>query len=520
MIRKELHWRRLVSCYGDRPPNLLAQIDPLFGACGDRTAVIDGEERVTYRLLQEQVLGVADLLKQHGVAAGDRVGVMLPNSVDAVRTILSILYLGAVLVPIGTRARGPEIVHIAGDAGLTLIVHAPDYSDEIRHAGCRSVDVSGAPWREAVARNVKRRAPPAVDEEDVFAILYTSGTTGRPKGVVLTHLNMIHSCLHWASAFALTQEDRTLLAVPWTHVSGLGGVLMPFLFAGATLIMLRDFKRREALELAARERITHSIMVPAMYALFLLEPDLASFDLSAWRIGGFGGAPMPEPVAERFGEFFPHLAMCNCYGATETTSPATIMRPGEGRTRLGSIGRVVDCGELRIMDDAGRELPAGENGELWIGGPMVSPGYWSNREAADQAFVAGYWRSGDIGSIDPQGYVRIADRKKDMIIRGGFKVYPAEVENVLTAIDGVIEAAVVGQPDEMLGEAVVAFITTDGSPLSSDAVRSHCAARLSDYKVPGTVMVSDEPLPRNANGKIHKAQLRTLTRAARESVRG
>ena len=249
-------------------------------------------------------------------------------------------------------------------------------------------------------------------------------------------------------------------------------------------------------------------MVPAMYGLCLLEPDLADFDLRTWRIAAYGGAPMPEPTIARFAAAFPQLAMCNAYGATETTSPATIMPPGEGIARSDSIGRVVACGDIRIMNEQGREVSPGIDGELWIGGPMVVPGYWRDPAATAAGFAGGYWKSGDIGSIDPEGYVRIADRKKDMIIRGGFKVYPAEVESVLAGMDGILEAAVVGRAESMLGESVVAFVTASDSGVTSARVRAWCAERLSDYKVPGEVVIDAAPLPRNVNGKIQKVDLR------------
>ena len=217
---------------------------------------------------------------------------------------------------------------------------------------------------------------------------------------------------------------------------------------------------------------------------------------------------MPEPTIARFAEAFPDLAMCNCYGATETTSPATIMPPGEGTARSDSIGRVVECGDIRVMDERGHEVEAGTDGEFWIGGPMVTPGYWRNPEATAPAFAGGYWMSGDIGSIDRDGYVRIADRKKDMIVRGGYKVYPAEVESVIAGLQGVVEAAVVGCPDEMLGEGVVAFVCVADSSVCSNTVRQWCQDQLSDYKVPAVIVVDPTPLPRNVNGKIQKADLR------------
>ncbi len=286
--------------------------------------------------------------------------------------------------------------------------------------------------------------------------------------------------------------------------------MLPLLQAGGRLIMMREFKRREFLQLAASEAITHALLVPAMYGLCLLEPDFASFDLSRWRLGVYGSAPMPEATIRRFAEARPHLVMCNAYGATETTSPATIMPPGDGVAHADSIGRVVPCGEIRVMDDAGNELQAGELGELWIRGPMIVRGYWENREADERSFACGFWKSGDIGSVDAEGYVRIADRKKDMINRGGFKIYPAEVENVLAEHAEIVDAAVIGRPDDILGERVIAFVRAGRADLSGQEIRSFCASRLADYKVPETVIVSVDPLPRNANGKIQKDELRRM----------
>jgi acyl-CoA synthetase (AMP-forming)/AMP-acid ligase II len=302
-------------------------------------------------------------------------------------------------------------------------------------------------------------------------------------------------------------------------VTGLCGVLLPFLHAGGAIVMMAEFKRRRFLERAQAERMTHALLVPAMYGLCLLEPDLAAFDLSSWRIGAYGGAPMPVPTAERFARAFPGLQLRDCYGATETASPATITPLGVGADRAGSVGRPVPCGELIIMDDDGREAAPGAQGEIWIAGPMVVPGYWRAPEADAQAFAGGYWKSGDIGSIDADGYVRIADRKKDMINRAGFKVYPAEVESTLAGLHGVVEAAVVGRADDILGETVAAFLCiADGGP-SAAQVRAWCAERMADYKVPQHIIIGSTPLPRNANGKIQKAELRAalaVTAAAAE----
>ena len=521
LLRAELHWDRVVTCYPARAADLASQIAAIAAERPEAIAVVAGDERLTYADLYSQAGSLAARLATGGTGPGDRIAVMLANGVDAVRAIVAILRLGAVLVAVSTRSRAAELDHVFSDSAPAAIIYGPEFADVVAGtstAPAARYDVSAEAWRDAIAQcDAPPPAPPA-DEEALFAVLYTSGTTGKPKGAMLTHLGAIHSCLHWRDALNLGSTERTLVCVPWAHVSGLCGVVMPFLYLGGTLVMLPEFKRRAALELAARERITHALMVPAMYGLCLLEPDLADFDLTDWCIAAYGGAPMPEPTITRFAAAFPWLAMCNAYGATETTSPATIMPPGEGTVRADSIGRVVTCGDIKVMDEFGRELPSGTDGELWIAGPMVSPGYWRNADATAAAFVGGYWRSGDIGSIDAEGYVRIADRKKDMIIRGGFKIYPAEVESVLAGLDGVVEAAVVGRADPMLGETVVAFVTAEGGRLTPLRVREWCAERLSDYKVPAEVIIATEALPRNANGKIQKADLRERAEALGEAM--
>lgn len=522
MKQAELHWNRILRCYAERPANVWQQLSSIMEERGERIAVIEGNTQLTYADLDRQSASIAAMLAQEGVRAGDRVAVMLPNSIDAVRAVTAVLRLGAVLLAVGTRSRSPELSHFFVDAEPVAVIHGPEFSDEMNGAAgvpsCR-LDVSKWAWRAALDADEEAPVSPKIDEESMFAILYTSGTTGKPKGAMLTHLGVTHSCLHWRDAFDLGREETTLFCVPWAHVSGLCGVLMPFLYIGGTLVMLPEFKGRKALELAEDHAITHALMVPAMYGLCLREPDLTEFDLKKLRIAAYGGAPMPESTIKQFAKIFPGLSMCNAYGATETTSPVTIMPPGEGASRSGSIGRVVACGDIIVMDESGCEVPPGTDGELWIGGPMVVPGYWRSPEITEASFAGGYWKSGDIGSIDDEGYVRIADRKKEMIIRGGFKVYPAEVENVIMGFEGVTETAVVGRPDPVLDEEVVAFISTECDRVTEEAIRDWCAVRLSDYKVPGKIVLSAEPLPRNVNGKIQKAPLREQARGLPGSPR-
>ena len=249
-------------------------------------------------------------------------------------------------------------------------------------------------------------------------------------------------------------------------------------------------------------------MVPAMYKLCLLSPDFGAADLSAWRVGSYGGAPMPVATIDALAEALPGLTLQNAYGATETTSPATMIPAGLTRAHADSVGVALPTADIRVMDDDGREVATGATGELWIGGPMVVPGYWADPQATAREFTAGYWHSGDMGSVDEQGFVRIVDRKKDMLNRGGFKIYSVEVENVLMAWPGVVEAAIVGKPCPVLGERVHAFVHAPTLQPDDAALARHCAERLADYKVPESFTWSAEPLPRNANGKVMKRLLR------------
>ena len=246
--------------------------------------------------------------------------------------------------------------------------------------------------------NAPLAAPVEVGEEDTAMILYTSGTTGKPKGAMLAHCNIIHSAMVFVSCLKLTEADRSIAAVPLGHVTGVVANIMTMVRCGGALIVMTEFKAAEYLKMAARERVTYTVMVPAMYNLCLLQPDFDSYDLSSWRIGGFGGAPMPVATIEKLDAKIPGLKLANCYGATETTSPSTMM-PGElTASHIDSVGLPCPGAQIVVMDANGRELPRGEIGEIWIHGGSVIKGYWNNPKATAESFTAGFWHSGDLGS--------------------------------------------------------------------------------------------------------------------------
>ncbi|MEO6025134.1 MAG: class I adenylate-forming enzyme family protein [Burkholderiales bacterium] len=519
-MRYEAHFgSRVVRCFQHRP----ASVDELFRSALTRfpdhdVIVASSGERWSYRKLDEAVSRVAAGFVARGLQPGDRIALLVGNDPAFVIALLAAARLNAITVPLNIREQTPELEFALNQCGAKMLVHEANLAERLPQPSA----LPGLQYRFAVNGDCAdsesflallksesaQTISAASNEEDVAVILYTSGTTGKPKGATLTHLNIVHSVMHYDLCMAIRPGNRSLLAVPASHVTGLVAIILQMIRCGGCIVMLREFKAKACLELMAKERITHSIMVPAMYNLFLLQPDFDGYDLSAFRCGGYGGAPMPQATIAALAKKLPNLVLINAYGSTETTSPSTMMPLGLGASHSDSVGQVVPCGDVRVMDNLGHEVPRGESGELWIGGPMVVPGYWMNPEATQKSFCAGYWKSGDIGSIDADGFVRIHDRIKDMINRGGYKIYSAEVENVMSHHPLVIESAVIPVPDPVLGEKVQAVVVRRNSSLTVDALRNFCAEHLSDYKVPDFFVLRDEPLPRNANGKILKRDLR------------
>ncbi|MCE9660794.1 MAG: AMP-binding protein [Burkholderiales bacterium] len=511
-IRSEaLYGDRLVRCFAARPAGLHDMFEGSRAQRGEHEALVHEGRRWTYAQAGAEADRVAAGLAARGIVAGDRVLMLLSNRPEFLFVLLALQRLGAIAVPVGVREPRLGLAFIAGQCGAIGIVFDDELAERVPLPGeapalalrlAASALAAWGPGGEAALAAADR------PETDTAVILYTSGTTGRPKGAMLTHLSIAHSVLHYEACMRLGADDRSALAVPTSHVTGLIAIIAAMWHVGGTVVVVPEFKAGPFVQMLARERITHTLLVPAMYRLCLMSETFAREDLSRWRVGGYGGAPMPEATIHALAERLPRLTLLNAYGATETTSPATLMPHGPAEGQADSVGVPLPCADIRVIDEAGRELPAGETGELWIGGPMVVPGYWANPEATAASFTAGYWHSGDLGSIDARGYVRIFDRKKDMLNRGGFKVYSVEVENVLMAWSGVVEAAVIGVPCPVLGERVHAAVYAPGIEADDAGLRAHCAACLADYKVPETIAWRSEPLPRNANGKVMKRLLR------------
>ncbi len=518
-IGEEVHFSgRRMRCYTDRPRGIDQMLREAVARNGAGDAIVDRGVRLTYREFDELVDRIASNMTAYGIAPGDRVAIAMRNRREFVALLMATIRIGAIVVPINVREQRPGFTHILNHSGAKALVYDPEAKDRLPDEG----DTPELLHRFSIGDNSEAARPfedliretgsvPEVrrpNEEDTAVILYTSGTTGKPKGVILTHLNICHSAMHFESCMALTEADRSLLAVPASHVTGLIANLLTMIRCAGCSLILPQFSAETFLELAAAERMTHTLIVPAMYNLCLLRADFDAYDLSHWRIGSFGGAPMPEATISALAERLPDLILMNAYGATETASPATIMPLGETRQHPDSVGKAVPCGDIRVVDEDGRDVAPGEMGEFWIAGPMVSPGYWKDKEVTAASISDGYWKSGDIGSMDENGYVHLRDRKKDIIIRGGYNVYSAEVENTLNKHPAVIECAAVARPDPVLGEKVYVFVHARPETVSIEDLQLFCAERLADYKVPDFIDFVDRPLPRNANGKILKNVLR------------
>ena len=522
-ISEETHFGdRQIKCFDNRPSDLNRVFAEALLRNPDSEAVVSDDNRFTYAQLDTQVAALASGLHHNGVQHGDRVAMLIGNRVEFLVVLLATLRIGGIAVPVNIREQTPELLYILNHCGARLLVHEREIDNKIPQTGDLNTlqhrySIGGATehahdFNDLVTRvdstSVEPVATESVAEEDVAIILYTSGTTGLPKGAMLTHFNIVHSIMHFELCMELGDSERGLLAVPASHVTGVIAVLATMLRVAGCTVIMKTFDARSFLETAAREKITQTLIVPAMYNLFLLRCEVADYDLSSWRIGGYGGAPMPPSTVKALAEKLPQLLLINAYGSTEATSPATMLPPGTGTTHSDSVGIALPCADIRVVDENGDSLPDGEHGELFIGGPMVVPGYWNNPDKTSTEFHNGYWKSGDIGSRDKHGFFRLHDRRKDMIIRGGYNIYSAEIENVVSAIEGVIECAAIGRPDPVLGEKTELIVYTATSSISKEQICSLCESQLADYKVPDFVTFVADPLPRNANGKVVKRALR------------
>lgn len=451
----------------------------LLDRAGDQ-ALEFGGRTLTFADVDQRSNRVANLLASRGLTAGDRVCVYLPNSLEMIDLYLACVKLGVIFVPINILYRDREITHILGDAKPKAAVATGEFP-------------AGVPvWRpeELTAADESPDRPKGMlDGDSPAAIIYTSGTTGVAKGAILTHNNLAANAVNLISCWKITANDRLLLAVPLFHVHGLGNALHTWLIAGYRTRMLPRFEHQKAPEVFRDFRPTLFFGVPTMYVRLLETPPETAKQIGATaRLFVSGSAPLPAQVLEEFRALFGHTIL-ERYGMTETLM--NISNPYAGERRPGTVGLPLPGVSVKIID-----------GELYVRGPNVFPGYWKREQATRDAFVDGYFRTGDMAEHSSDGYYTLKGRKSDLIISGGFNIYPREIEEFLLEQKGVAEAAVAGVPDRLHGEVPVAYIVSNGT-FDANALAQACRERLASFKVPRKFVAVDK-IPRTALGKVQK----------------
>jgi fatty-acyl-CoA synthase len=485
-----------------------------------RTALVQGEASLTYAELSDRVRRLAAVLAHAGVEPGDRVAYLGPNDVATFVSFFASGLLGAVFTPLNTRLSGPEIRYMIDDCTPAALVHATSLAGTLAAAGPLNPSVRltlevGAPsspddaFQRAVAAAEPLAEAPAVALDGPALILYTSGTTGRPKGAVLTHGNLTWNTFNQLAHFDTVSTDRVLCFSPLFHAVGLGQVSLPTLFKGGSVEVLPRFDAGTVLDRIHRQGITAFAAVPTMLQLMCEHPNWAATDLSSLRYVNYGGSSVPEKVARAWLDR--GVQVLQGYGMTEA-APGVAMAVHEGsRERPVSIGMPHFFTDVAGFDGTGPVPLGAEPAELLVRGPNVFTGYLKRPEESAAAFVEGGWfRTGDVVRADPDGWLYAIDRVKDMIISGGENIYPAEVEAVILELDGISSAAVVATPDERWGEVGTAFVEcTPGVVLDEATVRAHLEANLARYKIPKYLeFVTD--LPRTVTGKIRRNELRVI----------
>lgn len=508
-----------LRCFAKAPPHLDALIETARRH-GNRTFIVEGEKRLTYA----QVLALRDALAgKLEIEPGDRVAICMKNSAEWLIGFLAAVRAGGVVALINSRGSAEELSRAVASIGASLVLADGDRATRLRDGGYEGRIIEPQDYPDS-GETFQPLAHPGPDDPAV--ILFTSGTTGRVKGAVLSHRNLITGIMSVQMAgmmvlhnkakdlgvpveqiIASVPQQSMLLVYPLFHISGLGASFLSPLLAGSKLVLMPRWDANEAVRLIEEEKISMFTGVPTMLWDLLNSATLANADLSSVSNIGMGGQALPIYLLDSMRQACPHSVMGTGYGLTETSGSVAMALGEDFIRKRDSAGRVMPLVDIKIVDDEGAELPPGEAGEIVLRGAQVTSGYWGlPEETAAVLKEDGWFHTGDIGRLDEEGYLYIVDRKKDMVISGGENIYCAEVERVLSEIEGVTECATFGIPDPRLGELLVAVVRGDG--LNEEAVKEHVGDRLARYKVPGQVRFTAAPLPRNDLGKIDKIKLR------------
>lgn len=474
----------------------------------NRVALADGDREITYRTLADRSAATSNALRAIGIGRGDRVAYLGPNHPTYFDVLFGTTALGAVLVPLNTRLAAPELSYVLGDSGADVVVVAPSHRDILERAvgtaaGMRVISTEGE-FEDLLAA----AGPSWVDDEigldDVAIIMYTSGTTGHPKGAMLTHGNLTWNLTNVLIDLDLRHEEVALIVAPLFHIAALSMLSLPVLAKGGTLLLRSSFEPEEALNLIARHRVTQMFGVPTMFNQMANTAAWPGADISSLRAIMCGGAPVPKATIETYLER--GIVFLQGYGMTETAPGLLFLDGPSSTTKAGSAGVPSFFTDVRLVGEDGQDVGPGERGEVVAAGPNVMKGYWQRPEETRQSFSGDWFHSGDVATIDDDGYYTIVDRVKDIIISGGENIYPAEVEDAMLYHPAVAEAAVIGMPNDTWGEVGRAIVVLRESA-SEDELLAFLETRLARYKIPKSIVFADE-LPKSGAGKILKRQLR------------
>jgi long-chain acyl-CoA synthetase len=489
--------------------NLARILTETAASKGDAIAVKLDDAEFTYSQIDEAAKRIAGLLRERGIEAGDRVGIMLPNVPYFPAVYYGVLRAGAVVVPMNVLLKGREVKFYLEDSGAKAVFAWHDFADAAEQgasdAGSECVLVKPGEFEQLVGGAEPVEQVADRDGGDTAVILYTSGTTGTPKGAELTHENLFRNCTIASSLFQLTDDDVTLGALPLFHSFGQSCTMNAGAANGVMLTMLPRFDPDKALEIVERDKVTVFMGVPTMYNAMLHSDSRGDRDTSSLRVCVSGGSAMPEELMRKFEEEFGCIIL-EGYGLSETSPVASFNHPDKER-KAGSIGTPIEGVEMKVVDDDGNEVEQGEIGEIVIKGHNVMKGYWQREDATAESIKDGWFHTGDMAKVDEDGYFFIVDRKKELIIRGGYNVYPREIEEVLYEHPAVQEAAVVGVEDESLGEEVgAAVVLKQGEDVSADDLKQFVKGEVAGYKYPRRIWFVDE-LPKGPTGKILKREI-------------
>ena len=476
----------------------------------DKIAIVYKDVRLTYREFMRRIEITGAALKAFGIGPGDVVAVVMKNSAAFLEIAFAASHIGAVFLPVNFRLAADEIAYITGNAEAKLLLADAEFQQSVAgHPALVLLDEAAQSCSTRIAAPGTAPAPMHVAKPDgLFRLMYTSGTTDRPKGVMHTYSNFYWKCSDHIIALGLTGADRLLITGPLYHVGAFDLPGMAVLWVGGMVHVHREFEVPAVLQAIETHQLTGAWLAPVMLSSILTHPERTRYVVSSmrWIIGG--GERTPEARIRAFTDYFTHGRYVDAYGLTEGCAADTMMEAGREIEKIGSVGRALAHVEIEIRDDMGRTLGPGETGEICLRGPKVTSGYWKDPEKTRASFFSDWFRTGDVGQMDAEGFLYLTDRKKDMIISGGENIASSEVERVVYQMPQVREVAVIGVADERWGETPVAVVVlNEGQALDYETLAQHCRQYLAGFKVPKHLLIRDA-LPRNPSGKILKRVLR------------